>query len=342
MTSKSTRIGFIGASKGASWADGSHIPYLKSSRNQSYTVTALQNSSKASAEKNAAAFELPDAKAFYDNPKDIANDPNVDLVAVSIKVPDHYAAIMSALQAGKDIFVEWPLAANLKDAEEVTQLAKEKGVRSLVGLQARQNPSIIAVKKMIDNGELGDILGTTMHGYGIIFGPTSPEQYGYMYPISAGANLLTIPCGHAIDALCWVLGELGYVSATLANRRPTVSVVNGDGKVVGEAKKEVHDVVSINGELEKGGVVNVVYEGGMNPVGGPSFFWQINGTKGSVVLEGEYGHVQMFQPKVKFAKTGEEAKDVDVKWVGSDFSHGVGEAWDALAGKGDGHLRTHL
>jgi predicted dehydrogenase len=44
-------------------------------------------------------------------------------------------------------------------------MAKEKGVRTMVGLQARQNPSILKAKEIVASGKLGKILGTTMFGH---------------------------------------------------------------------------------------------------------------------------------------------------------------------------------
>lgn len=129
-----------------------------------YKITALQNSSQASAEAAAKTYSL-DGVATYDNPTSIAKDPNVDIVAVSVNVPQHYDLIRPALEAGKYVFSEWPLARNLAEAEELTQLAKEKGVKTMVGLQARQNPSIIKAKEIVASGKLGKILGTTMYGH---------------------------------------------------------------------------------------------------------------------------------------------------------------------------------
>jgi predicted dehydrogenase len=103
--------------------------------------------------------------AAYDNPSAIAKDPNVDIVAVSVNVPEHYKLIVPALEAGKDVFSEWPLARNLSEAEELVKLAKAKGVKTVVGLQARQNPAIIKAKEIIESGKLGRVLGTTMYGH---------------------------------------------------------------------------------------------------------------------------------------------------------------------------------
>jgi predicted dehydrogenase len=146
----------------SSWAAGSHLPYLQ--QQSRYKITALQNSSKASAEAAAKQYSL-NGVATHDNPTSIAKDSNVDIVAVSVNVPQHYDLIRPALEANKDVFSEWPLARNVAEAEELTQLAKEKGVRTMVGLQARQNPAILKVKEIVASGKLGKILGTTMFGH---------------------------------------------------------------------------------------------------------------------------------------------------------------------------------
>jgi predicted dehydrogenase len=86
-------------------------------------------------------------------------------------VPQHYDLIRPALEAGKDVFSEWPLARNVAEAEELHQLAKEKGVRTMVGLQARQSPSIIKAKEIVASGKLGKILGTTMFGHVSAYNP---------------------------------------------------------------------------------------------------------------------------------------------------------------------------
>jgi predicted dehydrogenase len=145
-----------------SWASRSHLGYLQ--RTDLYKITALQNSSKVSAEAASKEYKL-DGVATYDRPAEIAADTNVDIVAVSVNVPQHYDLIKPALEAGKDVFSEWPLARNLSEANELVQLAKEKGVRTMVGLQARQNPSILKAKEIVGSGKLGKILGTTMYGH---------------------------------------------------------------------------------------------------------------------------------------------------------------------------------
>jgi predicted dehydrogenase len=146
----------------SSWASRSHLGYLQNTN--LYQISALQNSSRAAAEAAAKEYKL-EGVTTYDDPSSIASDPNVDIIAVSVNVPQHYDLIRPALEAGKDVFSEWPLARNLSEAEELVTLAKQNGVRTLVGLQARQNPSILKAKEIVASGRLGRILNTTMYGH---------------------------------------------------------------------------------------------------------------------------------------------------------------------------------
>ena len=324
------------AYKYRSWATGSHLPNLQSSPH--YKITALQNSSKKSAEDAAKHYNLGDVSA-HDNPASIANDPNVDIVAVSVKVTQHYELLKPALAAGKDVFSEWPLARTLQEAEELTALAKEKGVRTMIGLQARQSPSVLKAKEIVESGKLGKILGTTMFGHGMLAGNIVPESYAYSLDVENGGNLLTVPFSHAVDALCYVLGEIKDLSATLGNNLHEVTIVDKDMKPIRTAKKTAHEFVSITGTLVSGGNVDVQYAGDKSRTG-RDFYWEIIGTDGSLVLEGPNGHIQMYQPSVKFVGGEQDAKleQIEVEKAGrpdeGDFSFNVGRAWDALAGVG--------
>ena len=101
------------------------------------------------------------------------------MVIVSVKVPEHAKLIEPALRAKKDVFCEWPLGRDLAEAEHFTKLAHEGNIKTMVGLQARQNPTIRKAKVMVAAGELGDILGTTMNATGLIFGPVATEDFLY-------------------------------------------------------------------------------------------------------------------------------------------------------------------
>lgn len=146
---------------------------------------------------------------------------------------------------------------------------------------------------------------------------------------------MTIPFGHAVDALCYVLGsELQGILATLSNNFPEVVHVDEDGKPIEKLKKTAYDFVSITASLINGGGNVAVTYAPEQSRSGHNFYWQIVGSEGTLVLEGGMsGHVQMFQPSVKLAVGEGELKEVEVEKA-DDFSFSVGKAWDAWAGIG--------
>ncbi|KAL8896317.1 MAG: hypothetical protein Q9207_007763, partial [Kuettlingeria erythrocarpa] len=139
------RLGIIGLSADqAAWATMAHVSPFKPDGplTDQYKLTALATSNPHSAKAAAKAHGVSPEKA-YSKPEDIANDPDVDMVVVSVKVAMHKQLAMPALHAKKDVFVEWPLAANLAEAEEMNALAKKQGVKTYVGLQARMQAPFV-------------------------------------------------------------------------------------------------------------------------------------------------------------------------------------------------------
>ncbi len=81
---------------------------------------------------------------------------------MSVKTPNHVENATKVIEAGKDLFIEWPAGRGLKETKLLAELAKAKGIRTIVGLQARQSALFRKVKKLVEDGEIGDILSTSM------------------------------------------------------------------------------------------------------------------------------------------------------------------------------------
>ena len=148
-TTKPIGLGFVGLSaKG--WASNALAPPLfQAPLNEQYKLVAVSTSRAASAEESAKAHTEKtghNVKGYHGSTKAIAADPDVQFVAVSVKAPEHAAAIKPVLAAKKDVFSEWPLARNLDEAKELAALAKEAGVRTLIGTQAWQSPLVNKVR----------------------------------------------------------------------------------------------------------------------------------------------------------------------------------------------------
>ncbi|MBV9804327.1 MAG: Gfo/Idh/MocA family oxidoreductase [Solirubrobacterales bacterium] len=87
----------------------------------------------------------------------VLSDPTVDAVIIATPVHTHYALAAQALEAGKHVFVEKPLAESTELADDLAQLARERGRILMCGHTFLYSPPVRAVKRMIEAGTLGDI-----------------------------------------------------------------------------------------------------------------------------------------------------------------------------------------
>jgi predicted dehydrogenase len=97
------------------------------------------------------------------NLTELAKDPNVDLVVSSVRVDRHAATVRSSIVAGKDVFVEWPLEANLSKARELTEFANKHNVRAVVGYQGRFTPLATKLRSLIRSGRIGNLESSTFY-----------------------------------------------------------------------------------------------------------------------------------------------------------------------------------
>jgi predicted dehydrogenase len=297
MPKKRFGVGIVGVEPGRSWAARSHIPALRA-LSETFEIIGVANTSKASAEAAAAATGLPRAFASV---AELVAAPEVDIVAVTVKVPPHLEIVKAAIAAGKHVYCEWPLGRSLADAEEMAALARAKGVLGVVGTQARVAPEIEYLRHLIADGFVGEVLSTTLVARGGAFlgGGSIPDKKtsAYLLDRSNGATLLTIPVGHTLAALKEVLGDVAEVSAVLATRRKTVLVVDTGEPLPLSAP----DQVLVSGVLASGAPISIHYRGGAAR-DGDGLFWEIYGAEGEIRVSGSSGHTQMVQLSLKGAR----------------------------------------
>src|SRR5256886_277230 len=242
-TPKSTLgVGIIGVSPVRGWAATAHIPALRAL--PSYEIRAL---SAHNAESARAAGEAFGVSAVFSDNEQLVTQPDIDVVAVTVKVPHHRALVSAALAAGKAVYCEWPLGRDLEDTRAMAALAAKQGVRTVVGLQAREAPAIAFVQQLLSDGYVGEVLSTTMVGLSIP-GDVIVRPNAYMLDKANGANLLTIPVGHSLDILNYVLGEFADLSAVSDLRRPHITVEETGERIV----KTAADQIAVIGTLRSG------------------------------------------------------------------------------------------
>src|SRR5205823_12858924 len=131
-----------------------------------------------------------------------------------------------------------PLGRDLVDTRAMDALAGKRGVRTVVELQARQAPAIAFVQQLLRDGYVGKVLSTTMVGLSIP-GDVVVQPNAYMLDKANGANLLTIPVGHSLDILNYVLGEFAELSAVSDVRRPLITIQETGERIVKTAADQV-------------------------------------------------------------------------------------------------------
>ncbi|KAI4091317.1 MAG: hypothetical protein LQ344_004176 [Seirophora lacunosa] len=346
------RLGIIGLSADQSaWANMAHVQAIKPGGplTDLYKLAALATSNPESA-KAAAEFHGVPADKAYSKPEDIANDPEVDLVVVSVKVPMHKQLTLPALRAKKDVLVEWPLGANLAEAEEMASLAKKQGVNTYVCLQARLQPAFVKVKEIVASGALGRVISTTVLGTDSQMMDV-PEKARYANDPSSGASILSIPVTHTLDAVLHALAsELSSLSATLTITHPTITFISpSTGAKSAPEPRRSADNIAITGTLTPSGAPLSFHYLITTPATPSTFQWTICGEKASLRMEGKSFAVQMMPPKLLMAEApqggqqkgiydsregGAEWREIEVPGSGLGVFGGVAEVYEKI-GKGE-------
>lgn len=269
------RVGIIGAS-GKSWAVTTHLPALRALPD--FEVSAVATTKEESARATAAAFGVP---RWFGDPAELVSCPDVDLVAICVKVPQHDALIRAAIAAGKHVYCEWPLALDEREAHELADLAARSGRTHVVGLQGVCSPSVRYVRDLVAGGHIGDVLSASfqvsLSGFG---DPTIARSRLHITDAAGGATLMTVGAGHALSVLATILGPFRELSAIVATRQPTAVVVETGEKVQVTAP----DQVLITGSLRDGTSTALTVLGGVAPAAS-GFSMRIVGSDATLLIE---------------------------------------------------------
>jgi predicted dehydrogenase len=267
------RVGVIGANLQGSWGVWAHLPALAAL--DGLETVAVATTHQESADATAAQFGIPHA---FGDPRDLIAHPDVDVVSICVRVPAHHDLVLAALAAGKHVYCEWPLARDTAEARDLLAAAEKAGVVHMVGLQARNSPVLGHAKKLIDAGEIGTVrsVGLT-HSCDWLSSAVFPGTQ-YLQDRSSGAHFLSIPGGHSIDALTWLLGDFVDLDAVVRTSLADLTMV-GSGEPV---RRTSADQVLVSGVLENGIVAAVRLSGASSP--GTGVRIEISGDKGDLVI----------------------------------------------------------
>ncbi len=155
----------------------------------------------------------------YTDYRRLLDRSDIDVVSICTPSGMHAQMAVDALQAGKHVIVEKPMALSLEDADRMIATAKSTARKLCVVLQNRYNPPMQDLRRVVDEGRLGKILlgNATVRWY-------RPQEYygdGWHGTRAMDGGALMNQSIHHIDALQWLMGDVASVfayTATLAHK----------------------------------------------------------------------------------------------------------------------------
>lgn len=179
-------------------------------------LVALADADAARAQQCADAWGFDRSHADW---QQLISDPEVDLVAVTTPNHLHFPMAMAALEAGKAVYCEKPLAVSLEQAEQMQRAAKAAGVVTRAGYNYQHNPIIGLARQMIDSGELGQIISFQGEFSEDFMGdPQSPWSWR-CDPAHAGGALADLG-SHLLAMARYLLGDVDSVCADSSTVHP--------------------------------------------------------------------------------------------------------------------------
>ena len=285
------RLGLIGASVRGTWSARSHLPALQASSEVELTAVCTTKADSAEAARRAWG-----ARLAFDDYRRMVGSPDIDAVAVVVRVPSHFAPAKAALEAGKHVYCEWPLARTTAEAEELAALARAKRLVTAVGLQARVNPALMHLEEQIRSGYVGEVMAVQvcLMREGVL---SRPSHRTWQREAELGANTLTIAAGHTIDAMRFAAGDFARLSALVATQaRQWLDTGTGTWLDVTSP-----DNVLVSGRLTNGAVASVHVAA--IPFAGSGYRMEIYGRDGTLVAAGA-DSPQLGEVSVQGAKGG--------------------------------------
>lgn len=269
------RLGLIGASVTGTWSARSHLPALRASADVELTAVCTTRADSAEAARRAW-----DARLAFDDYRKMIASPQIDAVAVVVRVPSHYAPTKAALAAGKHVYCEWPLGRTTAEAVELAALAQAGGLVTAVGLQARVNPAVMHIKELVESGYVGEVMAVhvSLMREGVL---SRPSNRTWQRDAELGANTLTIANGHTVDAMRFVAGDFARLSAVVATQAKQWLDTGANAWLDVTSP----DNVLVSGRLAKGAVASVHI--GAIPFAGSGYRMEIYGRDGTLVASGE-------------------------------------------------------
>jgi predicted dehydrogenase len=298
---KPLNIGLIGSGfMGQAHADAyrrAGILYRNLPRKPELYAIADQNDSLAEQARARLGF----AKAYGDWRR-LIEDPQVDVVDITTPNHLHVEPALAALEAGKHVYCEKPMAVKLADAQRMAAASSKAGVKTLVAFNNIKTPAALVAKQIIDRGEIGELVRFRgRFDQGFFNDPALPWSWRCSREL-AGSGALGDLGAHSVSVAQFLMGDVTAVAAqaqTIFKERPAPEFDAGYGsKVAADAKKRAVENEDQIQSLVKfsSGAAGVIEASRICAGRVFGVFWEVCGTEGTLVSNGErFNELQVFR-----------------------------------------------
>ncbi len=279
----------------------------------------------AAVEQARAQFGWEEAETDW---RQLVQRDDLDLIDINAPSDAHKEIALAAAAAGKHLFCEKPLALSLTDAREMLAAARQAGIKHMVGFNYRFSPAVQLVKKLIDEGRLGQIYHfRAWFLQDWILDPDFPLVWRLQKDI-AGSGSHGDLGAHLIDMARYLVGEFSEVigmSETFVKDRPVAAEMTGlsakGDKDAPRGPVTVDDATLFLARFEGGALGS--FEATRFAAGHRSTnSFEINGSKGSVIFDFE----RMNELQVYFTDDADDVQGFRRVLV-TDAPHAYINAW---------------
>jgi predicted dehydrogenase len=245
-------------------------------------VVAVASGRRENAESVAREFGIPVVASDW---REVVAHPEVDLVSIVTPPVTHAEMAVGALEAGKAVLCEKPMAMSAAETARMCEAARAAGRLALIDHELRFLPARRRMRELIQGGELGRV----RHAKFLFRGDSraaAERPWSWWSDERAGGGALGAIGSHALDALHWLLGtRVSHVSASLA-----AHVTARRDPASGEMRRvTADDEASLLVNFEDGGAAERatgVVAISLTEAGAPEHTVEVFGTEGAVRIEG--------------------------------------------------------
>lgn len=256
-------------------------------------MKALFDMSESSVALNGARYEFERTTQDW---REVCEADDIDVVSICTPNFAHLDAAELALSTGKHVWCEKPMATSITDAEAMVALAeagKARGLKTILGYNYMKSPTLLAIKKLIEDGVIGDIVHFNgVYTEDFMCDMDMPHSWR-LTKAGGGKGALGDMGSHQVSMAIWLCGPIREVASrlqTVHHQRPDMNT--------GEMKQvETDDQFSAIGTFDNGALFTLhtswLGQGHKMQLG-----FEVAGTKGAIRFDQErMGEFQLFEQK---------------------------------------------